>query len=151
MARSPSVRAFLDTNVIFSGLLSDEGPPARLLDGLAEGKFVGVISSQVLDELTRNVARKAPGNIAALEFLLSGTALEIVEDPVAADVALWMPLLRLGDAVIIAAAITCHPEYFVTGDRHFLESSAIAEKSALAIVTPAQFLAELEIREQRAR
>ena len=44
------------------------------------------------------------------------------------------------NASILAAAISARPDYFVTGDGHFLQISSIIEQAGLRIMTPAQFL-----------
>jgi len=41
---------------------------------------------------------------------------------------------------ILAAAVAAQPDYFVTGDRQFIENPEIAGKTELHIVTPAQFI-----------
>ena len=125
---------------MFSGIYSERGAPARLVDGLSLGVLTVVVSREVLDEVVRNFVAKAPGLLASLDLLLNSAALEIVEDPSPADVARWRPSLRLGDATILAAAVSAQPDYFVTGDRHFLDNPTVAQKSGLRILTPSQFL-----------
>ena len=52
-------------------------------------------------------------------------------------------MLDFTDATILAAAIAAQPDYFVTGDKRFL-APAIAERSGLRIVTPAQAVERLD-------
>jgi putative PIN family toxin of toxin-antitoxin system len=55
MANKPEIRAFLDTNVWFSGLYSTQNAPYKILSYFLEGKITIVISQQILDELFRTV------------------------------------------------------------------------------------------------
>lgn len=140
MAQMRRLRVFVDANVLFSGIYSETGAPARLMDGLSLAVLTVVVSQEVLDEVARNFAAKAPRLLAHLDFLLTNSVLEIAQDPSPAGVVRWRPYLRLGDATILAAAVSAQPDYFVTGDRHFLDNPVSALESGLRIVTPAQFM-----------
>lgn len=137
-------RVFLDSNVIFSGLYSSHGEPGVILERFIEGRLAVVISQQVLEEVVRTVNEKLPEALPALHRLLVGAPPEIVSDPVPQEVAGYADVLSLGDAAILAAAIAAQPDYLVTGDKHFLDSPAIAEWSGLRIVAPAELLRLLE-------
>ncbi len=136
----PKPRVFLDSNVIFSGLYSSKGAPSVILERFIEGKLRVVVSQQVLDEVIRTIKAKLPEALPALRKLLVNAPPEIRKDPIPEEVKRWSGLLDVGDAAILAAAVAAQPDYFVTGDRHFIENSEIAEKAGLQIVTPAQFI-----------
>ncbi len=72
--------------------------------------------------------------------LLVNAPPEVRNDPAPEEVKCWSGPLDIGDAAILAAAVAAQPDYFVTGDRRFIESPEIAEKSGLHIITPAQFI-----------
>lgn len=136
----PRRRVFLDSNVIFSGLYSSSGAPGKILEVFIEGELELVISRQVLDEVIRTIKEKLPQILPALRKLLENSPPEVVRDPALEDVKRWASELDTADAAILAAAVTAQPDYFVTGDRRFLNNPGIAERAGLRIVTPAQFM-----------
>jgi putative PIN family toxin of toxin-antitoxin system len=139
MTRKP--RVFFDTNVIFSGLYREGGPPAELLDRYAGNKLAMVVSGQVLEELVRTVEERIPHALPALYLLLSSTPPEIVEDPGVEEVIRWVQVIHQEDAPILAAAIAAEVDYLVTGNtRHFIADPGVATESGLVIVTPAQLV-----------
>lgn len=140
MASKAKPRIFLDSNVIFSGLYSPEGSPGVILEHFVKGNLSIFISRQVLDEVIRTMKEKLPGAITSLGKLLVNAPPEIVADPKPQDIQRWTGLLQPGDAAVSVAALAAKPDYFCTGDKHFLDNSEITEKTGLSIVTPAQFL-----------
>ncbi|MBI2917819.1 MAG: putative toxin-antitoxin system toxin component, PIN family [Chloroflexi bacterium] len=140
MAAKPRPRVFLDSNVIFSGLNSPAGPPGKILQLFTDSELTVVVSQYVVDEVVRNVNEKLPWAIPELRAILDSTESEMIESMLPAEVAHWRPYLRLGDATILAAAMAARPDYFVTGDRHFLDNPTLARESGLRIVSPAQFV-----------
>jgi putative PIN family toxin of toxin-antitoxin system len=143
MRRKP--RVFFDTNVIFSGLYREGGPPAELLDSYAANKLTLVVCGQVLEELVRTIEEKIPQALPALYLLLSSTPPEIVADPGAEEVTRWAQIIHQEDAPILAAAIAAEVDYLVTGNtKHFIADPEVARKSGLTIVTPAQLVDVLE-------
>lgn len=136
---------FLDSNVIFSGLHSPDGPPGIILKYLLDGRIVAVVSRQVLEEVVRTFKKKLPRALPALrEFLLS-SPLVVVGDPEPDEVAIWAGMLGEGDAFVFSAAITAEPDFFVTGDSHFLSNARLKKKSGLAICSPAELLENLRL------
>jgi putative PIN family toxin of toxin-antitoxin system len=136
----PKPSVFLDSNVIFSAIYSSKGAPAVILERFIEGRLMVVVSQHVLDEVIRTIKEKLPEALPALRKLLVNAPPEIRKDPTPEEVKHWSGLLDIGDAAIMAAAVTAQPDYFVTGDRHFLENPEIVKRAGLQIVTPAQFL-----------
>jgi predicted nucleic acid-binding protein len=133
-------RVFLDSNVIFSGLHSPEGAPGIILELFVKGSISVVVSQQVLEEVIRTVKEKLSGSLPALRRLLVNTPPEVAADPGLPNIKRWTKKLSLGDAAIMAATIGAQPDYFVTGDRHFVENPAIVKETGLTIVRPAEFL-----------
>jgi len=133
-------RVFLDTNVIFSGLYSSHGAPGAILEHFVEGRIGVVVSQQVLEEVIRTIKEKLPEALPALKTLLINAPPEVGADPSPEAIQHWAKEIHPADAAILAAAIAAKPDYFITGDNHFLENKTIVEESGLNIVTPAQFL-----------
>lgn len=137
-------RVFLDSNVVFSALYSSQGAPASIWERFIDGKLIVVISQQVLEEVVRTIKEKLPEALPLLSQLLVSVPPEIVAGPAPGEVARWAEVMHSSDASILAAAVAAQPDYLVTGDRHFLDNPAIAEKSGLCILTPVQLLEYLE-------
>jgi putative PIN family toxin of toxin-antitoxin system len=138
------LRVFLDTNVIFSGLYSSRGSPGTILRYFVEGRISVVVSQQVLEEVIRTIKEKLPEALPALKRLLVNAPPEVGADPSPEALQHWTKELSPADAAILTAAINAKPDYFVTGDNHFLDNKTIKDKAGLNIVTPAQFLKLLE-------
>lgn len=136
----PKLRVFLDSNVIFSGLYSSERAPGKILEYFISGRLNVVISRQVLEEVVRVIKEKLPEALPLLRDLLFSASPEIVADPAPEVVRLLMKKLSAGDAAVLGAAIAAKPDYFITGDNHFLADPGLAKEAGLVIGTPAQFL-----------
>ena len=144
MAASADLRIFLDSNVIISGIYSPDGPPARILSLHANAKLKIIVCQLIVEEVIRTLREKKPDALPALQLFLTNAPPEIIKNPPLKEVQRWTDLLHFEDAVILAAALSAEPDYFVTGDRHFHSQPSPAEKSGLHIVTPAQMLRIIE-------
>ncbi len=133
-------RVFLDSNVVISGLYSPEGAPGIILEHFVRSNINVVVSTQVLEEIIRTIKEKLPGTLPALKRLLVNMPPEVVIDPELPAIEPWRKWLQIGDASILAAVISAGPDYFVTGDEHFLDNREIAKHAGLNVVTPAQLL-----------
>ena len=134
------MRAVVDVNVLISGVLSAKGQPAEILRACRDGQFELVISEALLKELQRTLAypklRKHISRAKAAAYINwvrdHGT---FAEDPTSQpSVSSRDP----DDDYLLALAID-RRAYLVTGDRDLL---VLVED--LPILTPEQFLAELE-------
>jgi len=143
MPAKPELRVFLDTNVIFSGLYSAKGSPGVIFDHFVQGKFRVVVSRQVLDELVHTLKQKLPQALPALRTLLINMPPEVTPNPQTHEIRRWEEILQPGDAAILAAAINARPDFFVTGDNHFLDKADAIKQTGLNITTPADFLKQL--------
>jgi uncharacterized protein len=140
MASKRKPRVFLDSNVIFSGLYSPRGSPAIILEHFVAGDIGVVVSQQVLEEVVRTIKEKLPEALPILKKLLVSTPPEVTADPPLEAIKRRKWKLSIADAAVLEAAITARPDYFITGDNHFLADPHLAEGTDLHIVTPAGFL-----------
>jgi putative PIN family toxin of toxin-antitoxin system len=131
---------FLDTNVILSALFSAEQPASVILNYFIDGKFEVAISQHVLEEVIHNIKLKLPKALPVFQNLLITVLPVIVENPSFEEIVEWSMVIKLEDAGILAAAIAVHADFLITGDGHFFESTDVAAKSGLRIVTATQFL-----------
>jgi predicted nucleic acid-binding protein len=128
----PSLRIYLDSNVLFSASRDD---PSRFIN-LWRLRGVAVATSQyAVGEVSRNI--KSIEHRQRFEGLLALT--QFVSD---ADVRLIPPDAALvgKDQPILAAAIAARVDYLLTGDkRHFTHLYA-RTISGVHVISPADFL-----------
>jgi len=131
------VRVLIDTNILISASLSNEGTSYQAYVKAVTHPNSGVICDQNIYELRRVYNRKFTHKIQALERFLAHalTVLEVVPTPVVvvSDEAL---VRDISDRPILRAAVTAKADVLVTGDKDFLESGITNPK----IVTAADFL-----------
>lgn len=135
-------RVFVDTNVLISGLLSQTGASARLLD-LGDAEEIDLIfTPYVLIESDRVIAKKLPHLTERYYRFLKDFRFELREEPPSAEVrAAEGVITDAGDAPILAAAKLARVDYLVMLDvRHFHTPRARAYLP-IPILTPAEFLA----------
>jgi len=133
------LKIFLDSNVFISGLYSEKGGPGIILDHFIAGKIGIIISQRVLNEVIEVLQEKLRKMLPFLqEFLLSYPP-EIIKDAKLENIKKWSGLVNEDDAMILESAISCEPDYFITGDKHFFSSPLIEKRSGLKILRPESF------------
>jgi putative PIN family toxin of toxin-antitoxin system len=140
MKNNKKLKVFLDSNVFISGLYSEKGAPGQIINNYISGRLEVTISQKVLNEIIIVLNKKLPSVLGLLQNFLLTYPPEIVKDPSAEAVKKWRDIINENDAAILESAICCNPDYFITGDKHFFESPAIAERSGLQIIRPQAFL-----------
>ena len=143
MARRSRPRVFFDTNVLFSALHSPRGKPATLVRGGLAGEIDMVISQEVISELGRNLARKAPHLLGAMREAVLASAMEIVSDPPDEEIIRWRDAGLGTDTPIVAAAVLAEVDYLCTGDRRMLDKALLIEGAGLRVVSPGQLVGAL--------
>ncbi len=132
------LRVVLDTNVLVSGLLSETGPPARIVDLWAGGEIVAVTDPRIEREYHDVLARPS--------LRLDATAVDEVLDLLEyAEQVVALPLpFRLPDAndePFLEVAVAAAADALVTGNvRHF---SVPRVRLPVAVLTPRQFMERL--------
>lgn len=107
------MRVFIDANVLFSAAWS---PSGRIAVALANPDAVGVewwTSDYAILETQANLLRKRPAALPQLRQVLAHCRVI----PWSSGEPCPVPELRDKDRPILAAAIACHAEILVTGDR----------------------------------
>jgi predicted nucleic acid-binding protein len=134
-------RPFLDTNVLFSALHSPS-KPAEIVRLHVRRRINIVISTFVLEELTRTIARKRPERRDDLHRLLTLRPPEIWPNPTSNRLIEASTMIHEKDAPVLAAAIMSGADCLVSGNtKHF--TPAVATEAGLAIFTPAEYLDHL--------
>ena len=127
----------IDTNVIVSGLLNPNGPPARVLDAVVEGRIKLVHDARILaeyrDVLLRPRLKLNPGSV---QIFLDGLRSQMLVTPERVPVAGPDP----DDLVFVEAALATTDRTIVTGN---LADYPDAILNGVRIITPAQAVAEL--------
>jgi uncharacterized protein len=133
-------RAVLDTNVIVSGLISPLGAPGKILELLADGTFVLILSAALVHEARRALRRPRIRKYVRLsdeEIELRIAQLETLADPVEGKLELEVAVRDPNDVMVIIAGVEGRADYLVTGDDDLL---SLGEYERIAIVTPRAFL-----------
>ncbi|MDE6214744.1 MAG: putative toxin-antitoxin system toxin component, PIN family [Lachnospiraceae bacterium] len=131
------MRILIDTNVLISAALSENGIPYQAYVKAVTYPNHGLICEQNVDEMKRIFNKKFPNRLAALDRFLSVALLtmELVPIPTDEDIA-EMKIRDVNDRPILRAAMKAGADVLLTGDKDFLESGL--EKPV--IMTPAEFV-----------
>lgn len=137
------MRLFLDTSVLFSGILSATGGARLILKMGRVDQLELIISTRVLNEIIEVLHRKLPEAIDEVRLLLDTANIQVVSDAPPNMVELINQHVNyLADAQVIAAAQVNQVDYFVTLDkRHFLKNQQLQSAVIFPIGTPGDFLA----------
>ena len=131
----------LDTNILFSALISRDGCPARIYDAWQEGRFELVTCRQQLNEI--RTASRYPKLRAILQPHLVGRMLNSMQRArIVKDIPRKHSLDDPTDSYLLDLADHAKANYLVTGDKR----SGLLVKPKVAgvrIVTAAKFCAEV--------
>ncbi len=114
----------IDTNIIISAALFPNGKVAMALYKALTPPFQPLICDYVLDELHRKFSEKFPDKVTELEaFLYNALSyIRVVSTP-EEEILVESKIRDPKDRPILRAALDAHADYFLTGDKDFLESS----------------------------
>jgi len=112
------LRLFLDANVLFLVGYSSSSPVHDLFALARSGRCELVASGYAIEEARRNLAVKGPADaLRAFHDVLANVTLVEEARATAMETAAVAALTDLSDVPILAAAIQCHADVLVTGDR----------------------------------
>jgi putative PIN family toxin of toxin-antitoxin system len=134
------VRAVLDTNVLVSGLVAEQGPPCQVLDAWLEGRYTLVTSLYLVEELTHVLAYPR----IAERLRLDEEEVEAILVALLSQAEVTSGQLRLPgvtrdpkDDAVVACAKEGEADYIVSGDQDLL---VLGECEGIQVVTPRQFV-----------
>ncbi len=137
------MRVVVDTNVLFSALISPGNPPDQIYEAWRDKKFLLVTSVEQLDEI-RRASRYAkfkaslqPHRVGRMINHLR-QAMLVEPDSIAVDIADPM------DAFLLGMAQAGNADYLVTGDKR-AGLLALNPYGRTQIVTPAAFVAAIGV------
>ncbi len=126
----------IDTNVVVSGLLVPQGPSARVLDAMTDGRIKLVHDARILaeyrDVLRRPRLKLRPAMIAAFldalvgQMLVTPRALN-VSGPDADDIVFVEAALATQDRTIVTGNLAHYPAEILNGVRVLTPAQAVAE------------------------
>ncbi|HBO0862837.1 putative toxin-antitoxin system toxin component, PIN family (plasmid) [Pseudomonas aeruginosa] len=135
------MRVVLDSNILFSALISPHGAPDAIYRAWRATRFEVITSRMQLDEIRR--ASRYPKLQAILQPAKVGTMINNLQRAVVLDrLSIKAEADDPDDAFLLAMAVEGEADYLVTGDRRagLLQRGHIGRTR---IVTPAQFCAEV--------
>jgi predicted nucleic acid-binding protein len=136
-----TVRVFLDSNVILSGLLSERGAPRILLDVLSLGfPFLsGLTGRYNILEIERTLKAKLPSLAPVYRRYIPKLRLRIIPLPPTEEIRRFSGKVIEKDVPVIVSAIRGKADFLVTGDkRHF--ANLKSQHFPFEIVTPSEFV-----------
>ena len=138
------VKAVLDTNILVSGLVAEQGYPRQILDAWLEGHYILVISLYLVEELVHvlsypRIAKRLRLDEEELAVILAALLSEAEVTPGR----LHLPGVTRDpkDDAVMACAKEGEADYIVSGDRDLL---VLGEYEGIRIVTPRRFVEILE-------
>lgn len=140
-----AVRAFLDSNVILSGLISEKGAPRIILDLLTLKLpfLVGCTGRFNLMEIERTIKKRMPGLLAVYRKYLPLLHLKIIPLPQAHELKKFASQIVDKDLAVLASAIKGKADFLVTGDKRHFHRPRTGKDFLLQIATPAEFVDRL--------
>ena len=142
MRITPKIEVFLDSSALIAGIVS-ASDAARALLLLAEDQKISlIVSEQVIVEVERNLARKAPKTLRFARQIILHAKIRILRDPTLELVIEHLHWIsHPADVPILVAAAGAEVSYLATlNTHHFLDDPEVAQRSGLHIGTPGDVL-----------
>lgn len=135
-----SIKIFLDSNVIISGLFSDKGAPRVILDLLSLGlpQLTGATGEYNIIEIERNLRKKMPQALQVYRKYLPLMNLDIIPLPSSRDIAKLSGITSQKDIPVLTSAINGNADFLVTGDKK--DFIHLTGKYSFKILNPSEFL-----------
>ena len=141
-------KVFLDSSVVIAATLSFSGGSFCIIRDSISHQYKLLISNYILEECIRILKEKYPQKLFILTLILDSFSFEIVKDPPSSEVERLIKIIDFRDAPVLAAALKHKVRYLITLDKKdFLGPKVLefAQRKQLLILTPGEFLEELEI------
>lgn len=118
------MRVMIDTNIFISAVLFPNGKVAKALKKALYYPYQPVTCDYVIDELHRKFQEKFPDRLVELEAFLyiALQSIKVVKTPQEVQ-AEELKIRDVKDRPILRAALNAHADYFLTGDKDFLEAA----------------------------
>jgi len=132
-------KVFLDAGIYIAGAGSALGGSRQILDWCAQRLLQPLTSRQILIEARRNVAKKLPRAVAALEQIIQVVDADLASEPTVEEIGNATQVVPEKDAPILAAARKAEVDYLVTLDRKHFKQPKVQETVPFPILLPEEF------------
>lgn len=141
MARK-TIKIFLDSNVILSGLLSDKGAPRVILDILCLQLplLKGATGEYNLLETERHIMKRLPEILNIYQTYLPKLRLEIVPLPPPEALTTYYDRINEKDAPVLVSALISGADYLVTRDKKDFDKFRNDASLPPKVVSPSEFV-----------
>jgi len=136
------VKAFLDANVIISGVISDRAAPRVILELLCHDlPFIRAATGQYnIEEIERTIAKKLPEMGTVLYDFMSRLIIEIIPLPSRKSLAKYRGVIADEDLPVLVSALQYGADYLVTGDKRHFRGLAGKKDIPLKVCSPSEFV-----------
>ena len=147
----PKIEIFFDSSALIAGIVSAQGAARALLLLAEDEKILISFSEQVIAEVERNIARKAPKAVPFARELILAANIRILRDPQMTEIQAYQDWIRhTADLPILVVAARARVDFLATlNTKHFIDDQEVSRRSGLRIGTPGDALAW--VREQLAK
>ncbi len=142
------LRVTIDTNVLISGIIIEQGYPFILLEYWRTGTFELVTSLPLTKEL-ESILQRAK----IQKYPITSAHISNIRKLLHNEVSLCLPARTIPlhirdpkDQIVIATALGGKADYLVTGDKDLLAVKTDPDLKSLKIVTAREFIKVLEVR-----
>ena len=144
------ISAVIDTNLIIASFINRRGVPSRVVDAIRHGAYVPLMTTDVLAEYRRVLAKPVLAEKYAVDLADVAGLFSLLEErgkDVVPVTNLRMRVRDIHDEHLLAAALGGAADYLVSGDNHLLILAGDSRLGKLRIVTAREFLTILEQQE----
>lgn len=147
----PKNDIFFDSSALIAGIVSAQGAARALLLLAEDEKILISVSEQVIAEVERNIARKAPKAVSFARELILRANIRILRDPQIAEILEHQDWIsHPADIPILVVAARARVDFLATlNTKHFIDDPEVSRRSGLRIGTPGDALSW--VREQLAK
>lgn len=139
----PKIELFFDSSALIAGIVSAQEAARALLLLAEDEKILICVSEQVIAEVERNIARKAPKAVPFSREIILRANIRILRDPQITAVLEHQDWINHpADLPILMAAAHARVDFLATlNTKHFIDDPEVACRSGLRIGTPGDALA----------
>lgn len=139
----PKNDIFFDSSALIAGIVSAQGAARALLLLAEDEKILITVSEQVIAEVERNIARKAPKAVQFARELILRANIRILRDPPMAEIVEHQDWIsHPAEVPILVVAARARVDFFATlNTRHFIDDAEVSRRNGLRIGTPGDALA----------
>lgn len=136
------IEVFFDSSALIAGIVSTQGAARALLLLAEDKKFQISVSEQVITEVERNIARKAPRAVPFARELILRANIRILRDPQLSEILEHQDWIsHPADVPILVVAARARVDFLATlNTKHFIDDPEVAQPSGLPIGTPGDAL-----------